>query len=267
MACGAQGGRNMFQNIYPVFEAKRLLKKDMLENLRDFPRSLFYLQYQNYSDGILTGCDIKGTASGLMILPGIVCYKGVPYFLDEPYPVTCKAEGKQVYIKVHFWDKAIGGSGEEFLSQIAVDEEEPDAEQELELGRFKLQSGARLRTEYAGFYDYETEYDTVNRIYAPYAAPDHPGIWPQIFKCFAEELLKYRVTNPWDSAFCLNCLQLKEAMPYEAARAYLNAKLKQDKEYTNMQAYSALKKILRETGGRKGEPERSQKKEGTLLML
>ena len=51
----------MFQNIYPVFEPKRLLKKEMLENLRDFPRSLFGLQYQNYSDGILYGCDITGT--------------------------------------------------------------------------------------------------------------------------------------------------------------------------------------------------------------
>ena len=68
----------MFQNIYPVFEPKRLLKKEMLENLRDFPRSLFGFQYQNYSDGILYGCDITGTETGLILLPGILCYKGVP---------------------------------------------------------------------------------------------------------------------------------------------------------------------------------------------
>lgn len=29
----------MFQNIYPVFEPKRLLKKEMLENLRVFPEA------------------------------------------------------------------------------------------------------------------------------------------------------------------------------------------------------------------------------------
>ena len=134
----------MFQNIYPVFEPKRLLKKEMLENLRDFPRSLFGLQYQNYSDGILYGCDITGTETGMILLPGILCYKGVPYFLERPYPVTCKAEGKMAYVKVHFWDKTIGSGGEEYLSQIIVDEQEPDAEQELELARFKLQAGARL---------------------------------------------------------------------------------------------------------------------------
>lgn len=257
----------MFQNTYPVFEAKRLLKKEMLENLRDFPRSLFGLQYQNYSDGILAGCDIKGTQTGLTILPGILCYKGIPYFLDKPYPVPCRAEGNLVYVKVHFWDKAIGVGGEEFLSQIMVDEQEPDAEQELELARFKLQPGARLRSEYVDFYDYETEFDTVNRIHVPYAAPDHPGIWPRIFKSFAAELLRHSVTNSWDQAFCLNCLQLREAMPYETARAYFNARLGQDKEYTNMQAYRALKSILREAGGGGEEPGRPQKKEGTLLML
>ena len=67
-------GEKMFQNIYPVFEPKRLLKKEMLENLRDFPRSLFGLQYQNYSDGILYGCDITGTETGMILLPGILCY-------------------------------------------------------------------------------------------------------------------------------------------------------------------------------------------------
>ena len=107
----------MFQNIYPVFEPKRLLKKEMLENLRDFPRSLFGLQYQNYSDGILYGCDITGTETGMILLPGILCYKGVPYFLERPYPVSCKAEGKMAYVKVHFWDKTIGSGGEEYLSQ------------------------------------------------------------------------------------------------------------------------------------------------------
>ena len=257
----------MFQNTYPVFEAKRLLKKEMLENLRDFPRSLFNLQYQTYSGGILTGCDIKGSETGLTILPGVVLYKGVPYFLDKPYPVSYRAEGKLVYVKVHFWDKAIGAGGEEFFSQVMVDEQETDTEQELELARFKLQPGARLRSEYVDFYDYETEFDTVNRIYTPYAAPERSGIWPRILKSFAKELLRNHITNPWDSAFCLSCLQLTEAMPYEAVRAYFNARLGQDREYTNEQIYSALKHILRENGGREEDSGRSPKKEGTLLML
>lgn len=257
----------MFQNTYPVFEAKRLLRKEMLENLRDFPRNLFDLQYQTYSDGILTGCDIKGNETGLTILPGVVLYKGVPYFLNKPYPVSYIAGGKLVYVKVHFWDKAIGAGGEEYFSRVVVDEQEPDAEQELELARFKLQPGARLRSEYVDFYDYETEFDTVNRIHAPYAAPGHAGIWPQICQSFARELIKYPVTDIWDSAFCLSCLQLTEAMSYEALCMYLNMRLGRNREYTNEQAYAALKSILRENGGRREESGHSPKKEGTLLMI
>ncbi len=257
----------MFQNTYPVFEAKRLLKKEMLDNLRDFPREWFDLQYRGYSDGVLSGCDIKGTDTGFTILPGILYYKKVPYFLDKPYPVPYRAEGELVYVKVHFWDKAIGAGGEEFFSQVTVDNQEPDAEQELELARFKLQSGARLRSEYVDFYDYETEFDTVNRIYVPYAAPGHSGIWPQICKSFAKELLKIPVTNAWDIAFGLRCLELTEAMSYETACAYLNARLGRDREYTNMQIYNAFKNVLREAGGRGEASEYAGRKEGTLLML
>lgn len=257
----------MFQNIYPVFEAKRLLKKEMLENLRDFPRKLFDLQYQDYSDGILAGCGIRWGGEELKILPGILLYRGVPYFLEEPYSIRCRAEGELAYLKVHFWDKSVGTGQEEFFSQIVVDGQAPDRDQELELARFKLQPGARLRWEYVDFYDHETEFDTVNRIHVPFAAPGHASIWPQICKSFGREMLKYPVQNPWDSAFCLGCLQLAAAMPYEAVRAYLNARLERDQEYTNGQIYGALKNILADVGGKGTGPERPQKREGTLLML
>ena len=49
----------MFRNVYPIFEAKKVLKKEMLENLRDYPRTLFDIQYQEYSDGILYGCRLE----------------------------------------------------------------------------------------------------------------------------------------------------------------------------------------------------------------
>ena len=56
-------------------------------------------------------------------------------------------------------------------------------------------------------------------------------------------------------------------MPYEAVRAYLHARLGQNKEYTNMQMYGALKRILGEAGGREELRGQARKREGTLLML
>lgn len=258
----------MFQNVYPVFEAKKLLKKEMLDNLRDFPRELFDLQYRGYSDGILTGCELEGYDGGLRIMPGILYYQGIPYFLEKPFDVSVQAEGRLTYIKVRFLGKNIAARQEEYLSQIYIDERIPDPNYELELGRFKLQTGARLRTEYVDFFDYATEYDTIDRIYVPYAALGQQGIWPQLLKCFAKELLHFPKHESGDIAFCLNCLQLEKAMPYEAVKAYLNVRLRQDREYTNQQIYSSLKNILRESGGKEGDfGGEIGKKEGTLLMI
>lgn len=257
----------MFYNIYPVFEAKRLLKKEMLDNLRDYPRSVSAIQYQDHSNGILYGCELKEADGGLKIMPGMIYYKTVVYFLEKPCMVECRADGRTTYLKVRFLDKTIGAGQEEYLSQVYVDGQPPDDVCELELGRFKFQSGARLRTEYVDFYDYDTEFDTVNIIHVPYASPGHISISPQLLKCFAGEMMRFSIQNPWDCAFCMDCLQLREAMSYDALRAYLNVRLEQDCDYTNMQIYSALKRILQETGGKKMSSGQSEKKENTLLMI
>ena len=256
------------EHIYPAFERGRILKKELLWALRDYSYAALQLQYQGYPDGILSGCELEACDGGLKIMPGILYYQKVPYFLQNPYKVPCRAEGEQAYIKVRFLGKTIGTRQEEYLTQIYIDEREPDANCELELGRFKLQAGARLRAEYVDFYDYETEFDTINRIFVPYAAMGQPGIWPQLLKCFAKELLYAPNHDLCDSAFCFNCLQLEKAMPYEAVKGYLDVKLRQDREYTNAQIYSALKKILRESVGKAGEfAEKAEKKEKTLLMI
>lgn len=57
-------------------------------------------------------------------------------------------------------------------------------------------------------------------------------------------------------------------MPYEAVKAYLDLKLGQDGDYTNLQIYGALKNILRENGARGDiRGTRTEKGEKTLLMI
>ena len=164
----------MFRNVTPIFKRKYVLKKEMLENLRDYPRMLFHIQYQDYSDGILYGCRLEATNTKLTVLPGIILFKGFPYFMEEPFELACEAQGELTYLKVCFTDREAATEHEEYRGQIYLDRQAPDDEKELEIGRFKLQEGARLRTEYVDFKDYITEFDTDNRIYVPYAAPGHP---------------------------------------------------------------------------------------------
>ena len=255
----------MFRNVYPIFEAKKVLKKEMLENLRDYPRTLFDIQYQEYSDGILYGCRLETEDTQLIVLPGIVLFKGIPYFMEKPYIVFCEAKGELTYLKVRFMDKEVGTGREEYRGQIYLDGQTPESGRELEIGRFKLQPGARLRTEYVDLGDYATEFDTINRIHVPYAAPVHQVIWPQVLKCFAREMFRQRLRDPWDCAFCMGCMQMQEAMPYEVVREYINLKLRQQKEYTNEQTYHALLRILRETGGNIAE--KTEKRDNRLLII
>lgn len=257
----------MFQNTIPVFENKRLLKKEMLENLRDYPRNMFNIIFQNYSNGILNGCDLKAGDKNVKIQPGILYFKGIPYFLDQPYQVPCHSDGKLEYLKVRFLDRTLGAEKEEYLTQIYIDETEPDIAQEIELGRFKLQPGARLRTEYMDFDDYVTEFDTVNRIHVPYAAPEHSSILPQLLRRFAKDLLQLGTDNALDCAFCMNCLNEQDVVPYRMIKAYLDIRLEQEREYTNIRIYEALKSILREDGKKKGYAGNRNRKGQDLLML
>lgn len=258
----------MFKNIYPLFKEKRVLNIAMLENLRNYPRDVFGLLFQDYSDGVLAGCRVAAERGCLTIEPGILYYKGIPYLLTEVLSLACEPLGRLTYLKVRFLDKASGTGQEEYLSSVYLDEADPDGSCELELARFKLQPGARLRNDYTDFFDYNTEFDTLNLIHAPYAAPDKSSISPRILKAFARVLMSRGMKKPWDYPFCMNCMQIQAAMPYEEIRWYLNLRLEQNQEdYGNAEIYQSLRRILLEADGKEPGMELTGKEPKKLLLL
>ena len=257
----------MFKNIYPLFERKRILKKEMLENLRDYPRNLFEIMYEDYADGILAGCRIEARREELVILPGILYHHHIPYFLEEACHVPYQSTGTVQYLKVHFADKTSGAGQEEYLSQIVLDERKPEESCEMELARFKLQEGARLRVEYVDFFDYSTEFDTVHIIHRPYASPGKSSIAPEIVKAFAKALMGYPVQSPWDYVFCMDALR-ERTLPYEEISAYLNVRGKAQKAcYQNWEIDESLKQILLESSGKEQAGRQMERKEKKLLLM
>ena len=87
----------MFQNIYPVFEPKRTFKKKRCWKISGiFPEACLELQYQKLQRwNSVWNVTLRETETGMILLPGILCYKGVPYFLERPYPVSCKSRRKK----------------------------------------------------------------------------------------------------------------------------------------------------------------------------
>ena len=62
------------EHIYPTFERGRIMKKELLWALRDYSYTALQLQYQDYPDGIISGCRLRTEDDVLYIGPGIVTF-------------------------------------------------------------------------------------------------------------------------------------------------------------------------------------------------
>lgn len=241
----------MFENIYPIFERKRLLKIEMLSNLRDYPRACFDIMYGNYSNGVLAGTDLCVTSDAIRIGPGIVLWGGMPYVMRMEGYLSYEATEQVSYLKIKFLEKQHRVDCLAYLTEIYMDAEPAKDGRELELARFKLQKGARLRTEYTDFYDFDTEFDTLNRIHMPYASVENSTIWPEITRTFARTMLGDSVKDPLDRMFCLSCLQAERGVASEMICQYLNIRLDDRRDaYSNYEIYQAFIRIL---AGQPGE--------------
>lgn len=258
----------MFENIYPKFEKKQLLKIEMLSNLRDYPRALFEIMFQNYCSGVLAGTNLSVTDHAITISPGVLYWMGVPYVMRMEHSLPYEATGETSYLKVKFLDIQQSTEQQAYLTQVYINAEPAKDGQELELARYKLQKGARLRTEYTDYFDYNTEFDTLNRIHMPYASVRKSTIWPDITKTFARTMLRYPVKNPIDSSFCLTCLQDDRGIASEMICQYLNIRLDDNKDtYSNYEIYQALGTIIAEQSGTRMMRQQENHTQKKMLLI
>ena len=235
----------MFHYEEPIFKKKKLLRIEMLEQLRDYPRNYFKLHFQGFSNGIMDGCQITWDNGQLNIAPGILYFAGNIYFMENSCQMECHAENKMRYLKVEFMTEIQDEGKIEGNTRIILDDRIPDVACELELCRFRLQEGARLRDTYENFEDYATEYDTVNRIYVPFASYGHATIWPEILRRYAEEILEAGSKNLFDISFAMNVLANQGEVPKECIERYLQMSQERKKtESGNKSIYDGLREVL-----------------------
>lgn len=239
----------MFRYREPQFEKKRLLRIEMLEQLRDYPRDYLRIRYQGYSDGILCGCGIRWEDGMLTVAPGILRHGGRFYFMEKPHSMECGVDDRMRYVKVRFLEDTREGGMLCAGTDILLDEAKPEPERETELCRFRLQEGARLRTVYENFEDYSTQFDTVNIIHAPYASEGKHTLQPDILKCFARELLKQGGCDAWDISFAMNIMAGEGMVARECICLYLEAKSGALGDTGgNETLYAGLLNVLKEQG-------------------
>jgi len=235
----------MFATNYPLFERGRLLKIEMLEALRDFPRDLLEIYFKDSPKGILTGCEIKTEKHHLVIEPGIILYNNLLFILKEPYEVPYLSNNRLTLLKVRCLDTEQEKDFKRSISQIYLDYQCECKENEIELCRFKLKEGARLRSNYVDFQDLSTEYDTVNRLYVPYIKGNLLTFTPEILSYYVKELLNCQNLDPIDIQFCYLILQNEGVIAWHVVEAYLKMKGERVLEpVSKEQAYGTLSRIL-----------------------
>ena len=235
----------MFQNNYPLFNSGRLLKIDMLEELRDFPREFFDIRLKEYSDGIISGCDIDVSDNFIVIQKGIIKYQDVLYLLKEEKKIKYECNNQLVILKVRFLSTKEEADFLNNPTEIYLDENLNFKDNEIEICRFKLRNGATLRINHVDFNDLCTEYDTVNTINASYVAYGESSLNPNISRQFGQELLKCNLSEAWDISFGMTCIQSKDPIQKEIIVSYLMYKINIEmKDYSNEDLYYYLLEVL-----------------------
>ncbi|MGR6545093.1 DNA and RNA helicase [Paenibacillus tundrae] len=237
----------MLVHIVPRFEKGRILRTEMLENLRDFPRSFLDVRFEEYSDGILTGLNVTVEDQVLIVSKGILKHAGRLYLLEDDISIPYIANDRVAVLKMIFLEPTRRSDFTAHHAEIVLEGEESLGLEEIELGRFKLKPGALLRSDYQNFADIATEYNTWCDLRAPYSAILAPTLRPEILRFFASEMLQFHSGDVPDHVFSFTCLN-SERVSRQVIDQYIRLKTGINcVEYSNVQLHKQLAMILDES--------------------
>lgn len=243
----------MNEQKYPQLERLHILRTETLCSIRDRAFDGMQLFLKNYSDGIVSGCELKTTKKSITLTSGIILHNNFLYFIKDEMSIDYAPTENYVMLKIIFLPEILS---ENFLQRDVklvlsemVDEEKSEeknlADNEMELCRFKLKSGAILRTNHTDFFDFATEFDTINFINVPYADKNFSTLSPEIIFEFANEAKDYEL-EPEDFIFCQNALSGK-IISAEQIAFYIEHRLKIElPDKKNQTLYENLCLILQE---------------------
>lgn len=256
----------MFTNLFPDFASGRILKKEMLECLRDYPRDFFDVYFKDYSNGIIKGADAVVDKYNITITRGIVKHNDRLYVLEKDYELPYSFTNSEVLIKIKFLDEALSGDFKLYGTKVFIDENTAVEGDELELGRFKLREGAVLRSEYTDFFDMTTEYNTINIVNVEYSGLIKSTMRPFILNWFSRILLECNSENISDTLFAMQCLNTG-SIEREILIYYISKRWGVEvREYTNMEIYKYLCHIVKEVkSGKKRTVE--VKRDGPMRII
>ena len=252
----------------PIFAKGMVLTDEMLESLKAYLTDWSRLEYEGYSDGILSGCCVTVSGNMLNVGKGIVIYKKRLYLLSEETMLL--AEPRDEWQRVILRMGSVCQTGEFEFGELWI-EITPETEgllNCLEVCRFRLQPGAVLRNQYTGFADMDTEYDTINELYAEWAGYGEATVSQRILHQFAMRMTEGVMANPLDAMFVMQIMSYgNQSLPRNVINTYLSARLETAyKNRTNREVYEGLAAIVRKGKTETIHNNRTPEREKRLLV-
>lgn len=236
----------MFEHKIPKFTKNRILTREILFSTRDIAYQEQLITYCNYSSGVILGCDLFEDDMRIGVRNGVLKFADRLYVLRQSDSLPYEPTDKWAVLKIRFGAQRENADFDYYTGELVLDDNTEILSNELEMGRFKLKKGSRLRTKYVDFADMTTECDTVNLVNVPQAAPEKVTIHPLITTHFAREAYPYIGVNPFDVDFCGQCLARKQALDREYIQFYISRRMKQEyREMDNPQIHASLETILK----------------------
>lgn len=258
----------MLNNIFPLFERGRIMKKEMLWAVRDYAYDYGRLMAQNRGNGVLTGCSLSVEEGNIVLGTGIIKFNSFLYLVGRPLQIPYSHSEVYVSLKLCFSPAQEMADFIRYDAEPIISDRLELSENELELCRFKLKRGFRLRNDYNSFEDIQTEFDTMNLADATWSAECGGGLSPFITSYFARGALRCPLTNSWDISFCHHCLRDALAVNPLLVRAYAADRLGVDNQvYSNRQLFEYLAMILQNIQNKTDiRPERQQRRKREIWV-
>lgn len=247
----------------PNFQEGHILRAKTLQTLRDYSYLSQKLQRIGYSNGIISGLELKSGAGFVEVGEGLFSIEGEIFLQPSSWRVETLSTTSKVFLKLSKIAQNNIKNGDEFEFALVIDERQPE-KNEFVLCGYQLQEGAKLREHYVDFQDISTEYDTINLQFAQYSSYSMASLHPKVLTSFAEEMLSCHNLSSVDQNFCLLILSSYETINSKAIQSYLEIK---GEDTTSENLYQGLLQVLLQAKQEVAHPEKNPTKKRHTLMI
>ncbi|MDE7322741.1 MAG: hypothetical protein K2N73_08375 [Lachnospiraceae bacterium] len=231
----------------PIFKSGNILKQEMMESLKQYMVDYTILKYSGYSDGILRGCNITVSDNRIVLHSGILILGGMPFYIKDTLSIMSKPTNTVKALIVKAGEVEYERCFESKRIELLMVDVEEINHTDIEICKFRLQQGAKLRYQYRDLEDMNTEFDTICLVRSQWAAFGGNSLSYFILHQFATDMLKTNGVTQEDRQFIGQIFAANgESLSSECINSYTAGKMNRPYEERKVdEMYADLLQVLK----------------------